>query len=199
MSPWVVKLGGSLFDSAALPDWLATLAVHGAGRAVLVPGGGPFADTVRAAQARWRFDDATAHRMALLAMHQYGLMLAGLRPGLVPADSEAAIRAALAGGRVPVWLPLPMTLTAPLPEASWRLTSDSLSAWLARRLNAGRLILVKSCEVVQDSDLQALAAAGIVDPLFPHHARGLDCALSFLESDDHTRLADLLAGDTRRR
>lgn len=176
----VVKLGGSLARSTELADWLAVLAEHGAGRVVLVPGGGPFADAVRAAQALWRFDDATAHHMALLAMQQYGLMLAGLREELLPVDSAAAIRATLASGRIPVWSPLPMALDpelAPELETSWRLTSDSLAAWLARRLNAKRLALVKRCTPPDSVDPTAWAAAGVVDPLFPDHARGLASTL----------------------
>jgi 5-(aminomethyl)-3-furanmethanol phosphate kinase len=176
MDPSVVKLGGSLAHSADLPDWLAVLAEQGAGRAVLVPGGGPFADTVRSAQAIWHFNDATAHHMALLAMQQYGLMLGGLRAELLPVASEAAIRAALAGGRIPVWSPLPMALDPEL-ETSWRLTSDSLAAWLARRLNAGRLALVKRCTMPDSADPADWAAVGIVDPLFPEHARGLASTL----------------------
>ncbi|MDX1607181.1 MAG: hypothetical protein R3202_13400 [Candidatus Competibacterales bacterium] len=184
--PWVVKLGGSLADSDRLPAWLAAIAA-GAGRIVLVPGGGPFADAVRASQARWGFDGHTAHRMALLAMHQYGLLLAGLRPELVPVDSESGIRAALAAARVPVWLPEPMALAAPGLEASWDLSSDSLAAWLAGRLNAERLVLVKSVEAPEPTP-DALAAAGVVDPLFPAHARTAGCALSCLGPDAPARL-----------
>jgi aspartokinase-like uncharacterized kinase len=172
----VVKLGGRMAWAAELTDWLAVLTEHGAGRVVLVPGGGPFADAVRSAQAIWRFDDATAHHMALLAMQQYGLMLAGLRAELRLVDSEAAIRAALASGRIPVWSPLPMALD-PALETSWRLTSDSLAAWLARLLNAGRLALVKHCTASPATDPGDWAAAGIVDPLFPDHARGLASTL----------------------
>ena len=105
----VVKLGGSLAFAPALTEWLAALAASG-GRVVLVPGGGPFADQVRDAQRRRRFDDATAHRMALLAMEQYGLMLCGLHPALHPAKSRAEIRRLRREGLVPVWLPSAMAL-----------------------------------------------------------------------------------------
>lgn len=192
MSLWVVKLGGSLACSARLPDWLAAVAAGG-GDSVLVPGGGPFADAVRAAQRRWPFDDTTAHQMALLAMHQYGLLLGGLRPELVAADSVAAMAAARRAGRIPVWLPAPMVLAAAELEASWRLTSDSLALWLARRLNASRLVLVKSVTAPAGAGAQTLAEAGIVDPLFPRYARGCDCAIVCLGPDEPERLAQALA------
>ncbi len=82
----IVKLGGSLARSERLTAWLDSLA-EAAGEVVVVPGGGPFAERVREMQQRWRFDDPTAHHLALLAMEQFGRMLAVLRPGLAPADS----------------------------------------------------------------------------------------------------------------
>src|ERR1700738_2303502 len=90
----VVKLGGSHAYSDHLRAWLAAV-VRGAGHVVLVPGGGPFADTVRVAQPKMGFDDRAAHHMALLAMEQYGRALTSLEPRLVLADSAPAIRRAL--------------------------------------------------------------------------------------------------------
>ncbi len=72
----VVRLGGSHAFSPLLRPWLAAIGAA-AGRVVLVPGGGPFADTVRSAQAAMGFDDLAAHRMALLAMAQYRFRIGG--------------------------------------------------------------------------------------------------------------------------
>ena len=74
----VVKLGGSLFDYSKLSEWLKILSEEGAGKVVIVPGGGPFADQVRDAQKRWKFNDQQAHKMALHAMDQFGIMLCGI-------------------------------------------------------------------------------------------------------------------------
>lgn len=138
----VVKLGGSHAGSAALRPWLRAVATA-AGRVVLVPGGGPFADAVRAAQARLGFDDATAHAMALLAMGQFALLLASLEPALVLAESPTAIAGALAERRVPVWTPPPSLGPADGVPASWDVTSDSLALLLAGWLGAPALLLVK--------------------------------------------------------
>ncbi len=167
---WVVKLGGSLLDSPALPDWLAAIAA-GAGRVVLVPGGGGFADAVREMQRRWRFDDATAHRLAITAMEQNARMLAALQPGLRPAASRAAIRRALTAGEVPVWLPSAMALGRPEIPESWDVTSDSLAAWLAVELAADGLVLVKSVAIAAGDTAEALARSGVVDPLLPAFLR----------------------------
>src|SRR2546423_12784218 len=107
----VVKLGGSYVGSAELNGWLDALAAC-AGHVVLVPGGGPFADTVRAAQRSMGFDDRAAHHMALIAMEQYGCALASLGRRLAHAASMAAIRRALGARKVPVWSPTRMALAA---------------------------------------------------------------------------------------
>lgn len=171
-SLWVVKLGGSLAGSAQLAAWLDAIATGG-GRLVLVPGGGPFADQVRESQRRWQFDDPIAHRLALLAMEQYGLMLAGLQPRLRPAASRAEIGRVLAAGDVPVWLPTRMALGRPEIPESWDVTSDSLAAWLAAQLGADGLLLVKSVAVAAGSTVEVLAREGIVDPLLAHFLRGV--------------------------
>ena len=128
--PVVVKLGGSLAFSTRLRNWIEALAAC-AGRVVIVPGGGPFADAVRSAQPRMGFHDSAAHHMAVLAMEQYGRALASLNKALSPADSERAIHRDLANGRVPVWMPSQMVLRATDIAQSWEVTSDSLATWLA--------------------------------------------------------------------
>lgn len=171
---WVVKLGGSLAGGPELTGWLDALA-SGGGKIVLVPGGGPFADAVRAMQRSWSFSDATAHHLAMLAMEQYGLMLAGMQPALRPAASRAAIRQRLAEGSVPVWLPVRMALDRPEIPRSWEVTSDSLAGWLAAALRADGLLLVKSVSVAAGSTMEDLAARGIIDPLLPTFLDGLEC------------------------
>src|SRR5271165_1401385 len=136
----VVKLGGSYAFSAALGDWLEILACN-AGRVVLVPGGGPFADAVRQAQPKMGFDDAAAHHMALLAMEQYGRTLVSLNGTLALASSAVAIRRLISAQKIPVWAPTRMVLGSIDIPRSWDVTSDSLAAWLARRLRAQRLLL----------------------------------------------------------
>src|SRR5215472_6477035 len=93
--PTIVKLGGSFAFSTHLRDWIADIAGC-AGSVVLVPGGGPFADAVRAAQMRMGFDACAAHRMGLLAMEQYGCAIKSLHDKLSLAETHDAIRCGLA-------------------------------------------------------------------------------------------------------
>ena len=165
---WVVKLGGSLVNSEELPRWLEVIATAGAGKAVLVPGGGPWAEEVREAQKHEGFDDRVAHRKALRAMEQYGHVLAATRPGLVAADSVAAIREVLRNSQVPVWMPYEMVVADLLIPENWNVTSDSLAAWLADKLNATALLLVKSFAIAQSQPpIEDMVRRGWVDPAFP--------------------------------
>jgi aspartokinase-like uncharacterized kinase len=164
---WVVKLGGSLHDAEALRPRLAETATMPGLPRVVVPGGGPFANAVRELQPRLGFADLAAHRMAILAMQQYGLAMQALEPRLALAQTEAELRAAHAS----IWLPWVLAGLEPGIEPSWNVTSDSLAVWLAGRLGAEMLILVKSAPIVAgEATAATLARTGLVDPAFPAYA-----------------------------
>jgi aspartokinase-like uncharacterized kinase len=141
---WVIKLGGSLLSSGSLQEWLSTIVKHGAGKLVIVPGGGIFADQVRDAQQKWKFDDKAAHQMALLAMEQYAYLLQSYAPDLGLSDSIEGIEKAISLNQVPVWLPFKMINACQDISSNWDLTSDSLALCLAEQLNAEHVMLVKS-------------------------------------------------------
>jgi aspartokinase-like uncharacterized kinase len=188
----VLKLGGSLAEGDALPRFLAPLS-RGGGRLVVVPGGGVFADAVRAEQRRHGFSDAAAHRMALLAMESYAAMLIDLAPHLNPCRTIGDMHEALGRGAVPLWLPSAMALAESSIAQSWKVTSDSLAAWLARLLEASILALAKSAPAPRPLDAQRLAADGMVDAEFPRYLAQSGAALEWLCPGDEDRLALLLA------
>jgi dihydroneopterin aldolase len=170
-APTIVKVGGSFCRFPRLAGLAAALA-EGAGRIVVVPGGGPFADCVRKEQKRVGFNDATAHRMALLAMAEFGFVLASFSPVFFPAFGVKEIRTALADGKVPVWLPLQLIEGHPDVPENWDVTSDSLAAWLAGRLGAGRLLFVKRVSTPRSLKAADLVTEGILDPLAPAFLAG---------------------------
>jgi aspartokinase-like uncharacterized kinase len=190
---WVVKLGGSLANYPNdLKRWLKVLAEAGQGRVVVVPGGSFFADWVREAQKQWGFDDAAAHAMGLRAMEQYGLMLCGLQKSFVPARTEAEILKALQENQVPVWLPV-QTLASEDLYPSWDVTSDSLAAWLAERLKAEHLVLVKSCALpAGETDMAELSRKGIVDAAFPGFIHAAAFEVWVVNREDFTRVSSQL-------
>lgn len=192
---WVVKLGGSLLGTPELKEWLALLARQSDGRIVVVPGGGVFADAVRAAQPLGGFDDATAHHMALLAMDQYGLALKALHPGLVTASSELEIAERSWQHRAIIWLPSRMVLEDETIPQNWDVTSDSLAAWLAAKIGANRLVLVKHCDVAETQlPLARLMADGILDPAFARFVGGLSCPIHVVGKSGYVAFSEALAG-----
>ncbi len=185
----IVKLGGSHAHGPHLKDWLHAIAAE-AGSIAIVPGGGPFAEAVRTAQAGIGYDDRAAHDMALMAMTQFGAALTSLNPALRLAASRAAIRRALKERKVPVWSPERIARAAALPE-TWELTSDSLAAWLAGALGASALVLVKHGSFDGAVlDAHDLAAGGIVDPLFPRYLKASGARAWLAAPGDSVRLAE---------
>jgi aspartokinase-like uncharacterized kinase len=167
----LVKLGGSLCGGPELRRCLRAIVEAEPGPRLVVPGGGPFADAVRAAQGQLGFDGLAAHRMAILAMQQYGLLLHALEPRLALVEEEAEIAALVAARAAGVWLPWALIGRDATIAASWDVTSDSLALILATRLGAARLILAKAAPVPAAADLAGLAAGGLLDPAFPGLAR----------------------------
>lgn len=174
---WVVKIGGSLHDASHLPLAVRRVADFGY-PVVVVPGGGVFADQVRVSQKHWKFDDRSAHAMALLAMRQYGYLLAALG-GLETATDIERLSAAPASQ---VWLPDEVALGREL-TASWDLTSDSVAAWLACRIRADWLVLVKRVAFASLDTAVELVDAAFVDTVksFSLEAGTLRCALVSVE------------------
>lgn len=189
----IIKLGGSHGPGAYLAQWLNAIGAE-AGGVVVAPGGGVFADAVRAAQAAMGFDDAAAHDMAMMAMSQFGRALQGLDSRFRVAGSIASIRRSLREHAVPVWSPDAMARAAKLP-ATWDLTSDSLAAWLACTLGARRLVLIKHGQFpAAGVAVGKLVEDGVIDPLFPHYAGRCGLAVSIAGPADAPRLADELRG-----
>lgn len=188
---WVVKLGGSLLGATELTHWLELLVKYSDGKVVIVPGGGLFADAVREAQKISNTSDEVAHKLALLAMDQFGLLLAGMNPALVTASSELEIAERGWQHRGIVWLPSKMVLADSHIPQNWDVTSDSLSAWLANKLGADQLILVKSKPLFNNqneapSKLQQLMDEELIDSLFVDFSAGKQFQSWVLNKADYT-------------
>jgi aspartokinase-like uncharacterized kinase len=191
--PLVVKVGGSLAETGRLAS---VLAVIGAAciPVVIVPGGGPFADAVRNLQAEISFDDAVAHRLAMLAMEQMAECIVGRQPGMKVARSLEDISDAVMDGQIPVWAPLQMIGEDETIAESWDATSDSLAARLAELLGT-RLVLLKSVGVKEGSSAGELVEAGVVDPLFPEIVARAGLSWSIFGPGDDAALSALLIGE----
>ncbi len=193
--PIVIKVGGSLAETGRLAS---VLGIIGSARipVVVVPGGGPFADAVRNLQAELRFDDAVAHRLAILAMEQMAELIVSQQPGMRLARTLGEISDAVMDGEIAVWAPLQMAGEDESIAADWSVTSDSLAARLAELLDA-RLVLLKSVGGTEGASAEQLAERGILDAAFPAISARADLAWTIFGPEDDCRLQTLLAGEGR--
>jgi 5-(aminomethyl)-3-furanmethanol phosphate kinase len=149
-APLVVKVGGGLLGAEGL-DGLRRACAQArelaARRPVLVvPGGGPFADAVRAVDAQVGLPDDVAHLLALQAMDQFGGVLAMLLP---EAERVPELLAPKALGLLVV--SLAFAGRPDVPE-SWAVTSDSLAVLAAGAIGADEAVLLKPVDGVHDAE-----------------------------------------------
>jgi aspartokinase-like uncharacterized kinase len=166
MAVTVVKVGGSLSQNPqALRDLCVKLGELAKKHAlVVVPGGAEFADCTRDLDKRFSLSSTTAHRMAILGMDQYGLLLSDLTPNCQVADrlEEAKNDSA---GRLVVFLPSRFMLEDNALENSWEVTSDSIAAYTASRLDAERVLLITDVDGIFTADPKKVQDAKLIDQL----------------------------------
>jgi aspartokinase-like uncharacterized kinase len=141
----VVKVGGSLQERGELLRRVCSLlrSLSEEYDLLVVPGGGRLADAVRELQRRLGFSEEAAHWMAILAMEAYGILLRELL-GWRCTTSLKEVR----GGTV--LLPFSELRRERGLERSWRLTSDSIAAWVCGKVGCRRLVLVKGVEGIRE-------------------------------------------------
>jgi aspartokinase-like uncharacterized kinase len=137
----VVKVGGGLLSADGLQGLrrgCADVVELARDRPVLVvPGGGPFADVVRALDAQVGLGDDVAHRLALQAMDQLGAVLAPMLPG------AQLLRKLVAPRSLGLLVAAPAFAGRPDVPQSWDVTSDSLAVLAAGAIGAKEVILLK--------------------------------------------------------
>jgi 5-(aminomethyl)-3-furanmethanol phosphate kinase len=141
LRPLVAKVGGGLLRDEGLEGLhraCAEVSELATKRPVLVvPGGGPFADAVRAVDEQVGLTDGVAHVLALRAMDQLGAILAPLLPAAEPLSDLVAPRALGLLAVAPAFAGRPE-----VPE-SWAVTSDSLAVLAAGAIGADEAVLLK--------------------------------------------------------
>lgn len=149
----VLKIGGSL---AKHPKGLLNLCkqlsvVAKAYRIVIVPGGGEFADTVRRLDKKFTLSNKSAHKMAILAMDQFGLLLSDITPDSYVSNEIKEIKKKTET-KLPIFLPSKFLFHEDPLENSWDVTSDSIAAYFADKLEAKKLILVTDVDGIFTND-----------------------------------------------
>ncbi|MFQ6071891.1 MAG: amino acid kinase [Methanosarcinales archaeon] len=138
----VLKIGGSLIEYAHnLLKKLCYLDYSATGREpesiIIVPGGGIFANIVRDVSQKYNISSDSAHWMAILAMEQYGFYLASLEKIKLLDDLDNI-------PSMSILLPYKLLKNNDELEHSWKVTSDTIAAWIAKKLKAR---LIKATDV----------------------------------------------------
>jgi aspartokinase-like uncharacterized kinase len=164
----VIKVGGSLGQWGGLGKLLDSIEQwKGSTNVLVIPGGGVFADLVRAEYRRSRLTERAAHRMAVLAMDQYGLQLCDLASRAAPASSLHQVIEVIRCGRLPVYLPSRSFARRDPFTPSWGVTSDSIAAYIAGLVKADALLLLKHVDGIFERDPEVDPSA----PLLPRITR----------------------------
>ncbi|MGZ4946791.1 MAG: amino acid kinase family protein [Halobacteriota archaeon] len=173
MTHTVLKIGGSLITAS---KDLITCLVNAQLDVLIVPGGGPFADTVR--RCSDLVNATAAHWMAILAMNQYAFCLTAPGASMVE-DIKALPRG------ISILLPFKMLYESdPLPH-SWNATSDSIAGWVAHQLNASLVIatdvdgVILAKKLVAHVEATELKQETCVDAFLPRllEMYNLDCTI----------------------
>jgi len=127
---YVLKVGGSLIHQAkALMIQIRRLEKEGFDF-LIVPGGGPMADLIRDISSGQRLSEEASHWMAIVAMEQYGYLLAD------GCGAELTREISRVKG-IKILQPYQALLKDDRGlEHSWDFTSDSVAALAAQRLGA---------------------------------------------------------------
>ncbi|AKB85817.1 delta 1-pyrroline-5-carboxylate synthetase [Methanococcoides methylutens MM1] len=137
----VLKIGGSLMEQA--DTLLNEVASHFNDReskvkVVVVPGGGAFANVIREASRTYSLSEEASHWMAISAMEQYAYLLND-RTDIPLIDDTEQIPDGFS-----ILLPYRLLKENDELEHSWDVTSDTIAAWITKRIGA---MLVKATDV----------------------------------------------------
>jgi aspartokinase-like uncharacterized kinase len=163
----VIKVGGSLVEDPAILRALCNRLGEIAKkyRITIVPGGSKFADAVRECDQRYALSPEISHRMAILGMDQFGLLLSQIIPNscttylLTDAKQLSQIKV------VPIFLPSRLMFQDNQLEHSWNVTSDSIAAHVAGQLRADKVILVTDVDGIFTSDPKKNSDAKLINQL----------------------------------
>ncbi|MCW4025211.1 MAG: delta 1-pyrroline-5-carboxylate synthetase [Candidatus Bathyarchaeota archaeon] len=165
----VVKVGGSLAEKPeslhVLCKKLGELSLKQS--LVVVGGGGEFADVARTQDKRFNLSAFTSHRMAILGMDAYGLLLADLTPNSCIVDSFEDAEQVLSEGKLAVFLPSCFMFSADPLENSWDATSDAITACIAEKLEAKKILLLTDVDGIYNVDPKKNRDAKLIQKITP--------------------------------
>ncbi len=176
MNATIVKVGGSL---SLYPEKLRTLCVKISEiskeqKLIVVPGGGEFADVVRCLDKSFHLSASTSHRMAILGMDQYGMLLSDLMPDSITTNKLEEIKHFFDLNKLPIFLPSNLLLREDPLENSWAVTSDSIAVYIASMLQVTKVLLVTDVDGIFNSDPKTVSGAKLIKKLSANELLAMD-------------------------
>ncbi|ABR56960.1 [5-(aminomethyl)furan-3-yl]methyl phosphate kinase [Methanococcus aeolicus] len=137
----IIKIGGSLTYSVnELLNKLKDFCNTSGKKIIIVPGGGQFANVVRELHEKTELNEDGAHMLATKSTDLIGLYFSEIS-GITAVDNLYDAKKILNKENIVIILPSKIVLaTEELPH-SWELTSDSISAYIAKCLDIHSIII----------------------------------------------------------
>ena len=130
-----------------------------------MPGGGRFADAVRDFDQLFTLSQVIAHRMAILGMDQFGLLLTDITPNSCAVHRLESAKRLSEAKRVPIFLASTLMLQEDPLENSWDVTSDSIATFVALQSRAAKVLLVTDVDGIFTKDPKKHSDAELI-PMF---------------------------------
>ncbi|MHC1635504.1 MAG: amino acid kinase family protein [Candidatus Methanospirareceae archaeon] len=157
----IIKLGGSLMAKGRdIVKFLKDYAKKMGKNIIIIPGGGVFVESIRNIKD---VKEDTAHWMAILGMHQYGLFLADGEIPVVESIEEVD-----SAGEICIFLPYKTLREDDSLRHSWDVTSDTIAAFIAKKLGEREFIKLTDVDgvMVEGEVMREIKAEDMVEKSF---------------------------------
>lgn len=160
----LIKIGGSL---AKTPKILIKLCkeieiFEKEHKLVLVPGGSKFAEVAREMDSKFKLSNETSHKIAILGMDQFGLILNDLIQNSKIIYQPDEYEKVLNLKKIPIFLPSKFFFEIDPLENTWKVTSDSIALYLAKQLRIKRVIIITDVNGIYDKDPRKFSSARLI-------------------------------------
>jgi aspartokinase-like uncharacterized kinase len=160
----LIKIGGSL---AKTPKILIELCkeieiFEKEHKLVLVPGGSKFAEVAREMESKFKLSNETSHKIAILGMDQFGLILKNLIQNSKIFYQLNEYEKVLNLRKIPIFLPSKFFFANDPLENTWKVTSDSIALYLAKLLRINRVMIITDVDGIYDKDPEKFDSARLI-------------------------------------
>ena len=143
---WVVKIGGSWIKNPKLYDLIQNLGKFSRTTdIIIVNGGGCFTDSVRSVYSEGKMSEKTGHYIALKATEMFSNIMKEINKDICLIENIDSIKRYKK--KLKIWLPSEKLKEELTFSKTWSSTSDSVAAWLHKRIRSNGLLFIKSLKL----------------------------------------------------